>query len=59
MYGLLLEPFNGAGKCIQWLVEKGLEAAKNLSKFKDFESQGFSQSVRLKVLLRIGWFFLL
>ena len=54
MYGLLLEPYNGAGKRVQWLVERGLEAVKNLLKFRGIESQGFSQSVRLKVLLRIG-----
>jgi len=54
MYALLIEPYNAVGKRIQWLVEKGLEAAKNLSKFRNIESQGFSHSVRLKVLLRIG-----
>ena len=58
MYGLLLEPSNGASKRIQWLVEKGLKAAKNLLKFRGIESQGFSQSVRLKVLLCKGRFFL-
>ena len=58
MYGLLLEPYNGASKRVQWLVEKGLKAAKNLLKFRGIEGQGFSQSVRLKVLLCKGQFVL-
>jgi len=42
MYGLLLEPYNGVSKRIQGLVEKGLEAAKNLLKFGGIERQEFS-----------------
>ena len=42
MYGLLLEPYNGASKRIQGLVEKGLKATKNLLKFEGIKRQEFS-----------------